>query len=309
MTTRPLTGSLDRTDPALSSEQFSNPTPPTITVMHGRSVTPDREARRRRVLEGLGFVALWVLLGYLVCPNDLTYLLVGIPLTVGFQTLVRRRPLRELWVRDATRFTLDRRGLAIAGVLVAAPVYFGIRAFPSAHWWVTGWYIAAAAGAVGAAFALRATTPMAMLRSAVLPMAVGAGGMAAVLGGIHVATGIPVHVLPVLGTVAKYLAIYFPLTFVIEEVAFRGALDAHINREGEQRGLLSAVFVSALWGFWHLPIATGMGLPLQLAELLAVHILIGVPLSFAWRRTRNLAGPAFAHAAIDAVRNALILGL
>jgi membrane protease YdiL (CAAX protease family) len=148
-----------------------------------------------------------------------------------------------------------------------------------------------------------------MLLSAMLPMTVGAGGMAAVLGGIHVATGTPVHVLAVGGTVAKYLAIYFPLTFVIEEVAFRGALDAHVHHDGEGRGWLLAVFVSALWGLWHLPISTGMALPLLVAELLTVHILIGVPLSFAWRRTRNLSGPAFAHAAIDAVRNALILGL
>lgn len=279
------------------------------TASHDRSTPPARDALRRRVLEGLGFIAVWVTLGYLFCPNDLTYLLLGVPLTIGFQTLVRRRPLRELWVRDATRFTLDRRGLVLAAVLVAAPAYYGVRALPGAHWWLTGWYIAAIVGAVGAAFALRATTPVAMLRSAMLPMAVGAGGMAAVLGGIHVATGTPVHVLVIAGTVAKYLALYFPLTFIIEEVAFRGALDAHVHQDGEARGWLSAVFVSAMWGLWHLPFTTGMALPLLVAELLAVHILIGVPLSLAWRRTRNLSGPAFAHAAIDAVRNAMILGL
>lgn len=83
---------------------------------------------------------------------------------------------------------------------------------------------------------------MAMLLSAMLPMAVGAGG-------IHVATGTPVHVLAVVGTVAKYLAIYFP------------------SRSSSKRSP-----------------------------------------SFAWCRSRNLAGPAFAHAAIDAVRIALLLG-
>ena len=41
----------------------------------------------------------------------------------------------------------------------------------------------------------------------------------------------------------------------------------------------------------------------------AVHIALGVGLSFAWRRTRNLGGPALAHAGIDAVRNATMLGL
>ncbi len=281
-----------------------------ITHAPSRVTPPVRAGRERRVLEGLGFVAVWVVLGYLFCSDDLVYLLVGVPLTIGFQTLVRRRPLRELWVRDSVRFALDRRGLVLAAVLVAAPVYYGVRTLPGANWSLTCWYAAAAAGAVGAAFALRATTPVAMLRSALLPMAVGAGGMAAVLGGIHVATGTPVPVLAVLGTVAKYLALYFPLTFIIEEVAFRGALDAHVHQDGgEGRHWLSAVYVSALWGLWHLPVSTGLPLPLLVTELLAVHVLIGVPLSFAWRRSRNLAGPAFAHAAIDAVRNALLLGL
>lgn len=136
--------------------------PPTT---HDRSAPSERDGRRRRILEGLGFVAAWVALGYLFCPNDLAYLLLGVPLTIGFQALVRRRPLRELWVRDAARFTLDRRGLVLAAALVAAPAYFGVRALPGADGWLTGWYVAAAVGAVGAAFALRATTPVAMLRS------------------------------------------------------------------------------------------------------------------------------------------------
>jgi hypothetical protein len=48
-----------------------------------------------------------------------------------------------------------------------------------------------------------------MLHSAALPIVIGAG-MAVVIGGIHAATGAPVHMLAVLGTVAKYTAIYFP---------------------------------------------------------------------------------------------------
>jgi membrane protease YdiL (CAAX protease family) len=288
---------------------MSTITHPPTKAMHDRSITPARDARRRRVLEGFGFVAVWVALGYLFPLNDETYLLMGVPLTLGFQLLVRRRPLRELWVRDATRFTLDRRGLVLGAVLVVTPAYFGARALPGAHWWLIGWYAAALVGGVLGAFALRATTLVAMLRSAALPMAVGAGGMAVVIGGIHIATGTPVHVLAVLGTVAKYIAIYFPVTFVLEEVAFRGALDAHVHHDGEGRAWQSAVFVSALWGLWHLPISTGMTFPVLIVVLLAVHIFIGVPLSFAWRRSRNLAGPAFAHSAIDAVRNALLLGL
>jgi len=43
--------------------------------------------------------------------------------------------------------------------------------------------------------------------------------------------------------------------------------------------------------------------------LLLVHCAIGVPLTFAWRRTGNLSGPALGHAFVDALRNGLSLGL
>jgi membrane protease YdiL (CAAX protease family) len=39
--------------------------------------------------------------------------------------------------------------------------------------------------------------------------------------------------------------------------------------------------------------------------LVVVHSAIGVSLSFAWRRSGNLALPAAAHALIDGVRNGL----
>ena len=68
-----------------------------------------------------------------------------------------------------------------------------------------------------------------------------------------------------------------------------------MHHEGEGRGWQSALFVSALCGLWRLPIATGMPFPLLIMVLLTVHCFIGIPLSFAWRRSRNLTGAAFAH--------------
>lgn len=82
-----------------------------------------------------------------------------------------------------------------------------------------------------------------------------------------------------------------------------------MHHAGEGRGWQAALFVSALWGLWHLPIATGIPFPVLILVLLTVHCFIGIPLSFAWRRSRNLASASFAHAAIDAVRNAMLLGL
>jgi membrane protease YdiL (CAAX protease family) len=103
--------------------------------------------------------------------------------------------------------------------------------------------------------------------------------------------------------------LYFPATFLLEEVAFRGALDAHVHDDGEGRGWQSAALVSALWGLWHLPVSSGLPLPVQVVELVTVHVALGLPLSFAGRRSRNLAGPALAHAVNDAVRSAAMLGL
>jgi hypothetical protein len=268
-----------------------------------------QRTRSRRLIEGIAFIAVWMTLGYLLPVNELAYLLMGIPLTIAFQTLVRRRPLRELWVADASKFALDRRGMVLAAVLVIAPAYYGSRVLAGGDWTLIGWYGAAVIGAGCAAFALRATSILAMLRSAAVPMAVGVGGMVIVLGGAHVVTGAALALPAMLGTVAKFIALYFPMLFLIEEVAFRGALDAHVHHAGEGRGWQSALLVSAVWGLWHLPISTGTSLPVAIVSVLAVHCLIGIPLSLAWRRSRNLAGVAFAHAAIDAVRNAFMLGL
>ncbi len=268
-------------------------------------------SRRRRAIEGVAFVGIWVAAGYLLPIGDNGYLLLGIPLTIGFQLLVRRRPLRELFAADTTRFALGGQGAAIAAALAVVPGYHAAQALAAGDWTLLGWFLAAMAGAACAAFSLRASSMLAALRSAALPVAVGAGGMATVYGALHIATGTPLPALAAVAAIATYTALYFPATFLLEEVAFRGALDAHVHHEGDGRGWQSAVFVSALWGLWHLPVASGLGLPLPLLvmELVVVHVLIGVPLSIAWRRHRNLAGPALAHAVIDAVRNAFMLGL
>ena len=263
----------------------------------------------RRNLEAVAFVAVWVAAGYLLPVSADAYLLLGIPLTIGFQVLVRRRPLRELFAGNTTRFALDRRGVAMAVVLALVPGFFAVQAATGGEWTLFGWNLAAMAGAVCAAFSLRASSVPAMLRSAALPIAVGSGGMVLTFGILHIATGTPLPVAAAVGALAKYTLLYFPATFLLEEVAFRGALDAHVHHDGDQRGWQSAVFVSALWGLWHLPVASGLPFPLLLLELVGGHVLLGVPLSIAWRRTRNLAGPALAHAVNDAVRNAMMLGL
>jgi membrane protease YdiL (CAAX protease family) len=276
-----------------------------------RLSTPER-ARLRRIAEGFSFIAMWMGLGYLFPMSAEAYLLMGVPLTIAFQVLVRRKRVRELWVRDsgADPFgpsRLSLRDLGVVTALAVAPLCWGLQTVMNgADLSSVGWYAAAIGGAAAAAYALHSTSVSAVVRSAMLPTLVGAVGNVLVVGVVQLATGASIEPAEMLGSVLKWLAIYFPATFVIEEVAFRGALDAHVHELGEGRGWQSAIFVSTLWGLWHLPVSDGMPFPFLVVSLVAWHCLVGVPLSLAWRRSGNLAGPAFAHAAMDAVRNALI---
>jgi len=280
----------------------------TTTTARARTVRPDA-SQRRRAAEAIAFVAVWMAAGYLLPISSDGYLLLGIPLTVAFQLSVRRRPLRELFAPSTSRFAWDGKALAMAAALALLPAVYAVGAVRSHDWVVAGWHLAAAVGAVCAAFALRTGTVLGALRSAALPIAIGATGMALVYSAIHIAAGVPLSAAAAVATVVKYTALYFPATFLIEEVSFRGAIDTHVHVDHGRRGWRSAIFVSALWGLWHQPVSHALPLPLQAVELVVVHVLLGVPLSFAWRRTRNLAGPALAHAANDAVRNAFMLGL
>lgn len=273
------------------------------------SAGPPGASQRRRMMDATAFIAAWVVAGYVLPIGSNGYLLLGIPLTAAFQTLVRRRPLRELYAADPVRPVITRGSLVMALALAVVPGWFAVRAAAGGHWTLLGWYLAAVAGAPCAAYALRAISVRRAVRSAVLPLAVGSGVFAVGLGLLHVISGRPLPVSAALVAVVRYSALYFPASFLLEEVTFRGAIDAHVHHEGDHRDIPSAVFVSTLWGLWHLPVSTGLPFPVQLAELVLVHIVLGVPLSLAWRRNRNLAAPALAHAVNDAVRNAFMLGL
>ena len=147
--------------------------------------SPSGRCQRRRSIEAGTFVAVWVAAGYLLPLNSNGYLLLGIPLTLAFQVLVRRRPLRELFAADTSRFTLDRRGVLLAVTLAVVPGYYAVRSLTQEDWVTAGWYAAATAGAACAAFAIRATTVRSVVRSAALPVAVGASGMTVVYGLLH----------------------------------------------------------------------------------------------------------------------------
>jgi membrane protease YdiL (CAAX protease family) len=102
------------------------------------------------------------------------------------------------------------------------------------------------------------------------------------------------------------LLLYMAVVFAIEEVTFR-MLDSHLHEADLGRGVLSAVFISAAWGLWHMPIVPELTWG-TVGVLLYVHVPYGVALSLFWRRTGNLVIPGLCHALGDAIRNAIIAG-
>lgn len=73
-------------------------------------------------------------------------------------------------------------------------------------------------------------------------------------------------------------------------------------------GWLSAIFISALWGLWHLPAQSaaalsGPQLLSTLVGLLVAQIAGGVPLSYWWRKSGNLTVTGTTPALVDMIRN------
>src|ERR1700742_3528705 len=83
----------------------------------------------RRYVEASAFLTIWVILGLLLKPSVKAYLLLGVPLSLLFQTLVRKRPLADLWVRGATRLRLDHFGYLLVLILASYPLLRLVQQF------------------------------------------------------------------------------------------------------------------------------------------------------------------------------------
>lgn len=274
--------------------------------MTTQTVQAPGTTRARRLVEGTAFVGVWIALGYLLGADANVYLLLGIPLTVAFQLLVRRRPLRELWVRDGERrFHLDRAGIALAVLLAVVPVVTLVQATGAGSWPLGLWAVAAIAGAVPAAWTFRRSRFVTTVLYT-LPTVVIGGALLAVLS--LAVPGGPTDLGAAVGLGLFSVLQYIPAVFVLEEVAFRGALDTHAQRPGERGGIATALFFSAVWGAWHLPIQSAPGIPLwmNLVQVVLVSVVLGLPITYAWRRTGTLAAPGLGHAIYNGMRNAVL---
>lgn len=274
----------------------------------------DRRSRLRRCLEAIALVALLIAIGEIFRPGIITYLLLTIPATAAFQLLVRHRHLQDLWVRDGPKLERRTIGLVVAIALSVVPLITLIRGRFQLD--EVLYLLAAVIGAFVASYALRQGS-RATLRDFALCMAT-AGLIGAVLLVSHEifvetqrwtrgAAGQPSGLVPLkpLFFFQQWL-ILFPVSFLMEEVTFRGALDSHVHHAGERFGVLSAIFVSLLWGLWHLPtLSASLPLAQRIVAVLPLQLAVGPFLSLWWRRSGNLSVTAGTHAFIDALRNAL----
>jgi membrane protease YdiL (CAAX protease family) len=262
----------------------------------------------RRYAECVLYIASWAGLGWLLRVQGEIYLVMGVPITFAFQRFVRRQRLRAMWVISAPPFRLDGKGKVIAIGLAAIPFVSAVMAATARHWASCAWSVCATGGAIPAAYAIRH-----FRRTLIWPL-LACLSINSVIDGLtwtalsvwhvgKIASG-PESIGDRIAIGIIMLLTYIPVVFVMEEVSFRGVLDAHLHRPGEGRGWGSAFFVSALWGLWHLPIAGDISLE-KIGVLLLVHCPFGVVLSLYWRRTGTLVIPGASHAFSDALRDAL----
>ena len=268
----------------------------------------------RNYIEATSLVLIWMAAGWAFHLDANTYLLLGVPLVAFFQLAVRRQGLQRLWARYAVSFRLDRIGGVIALLLIIVPSRaFLVEGLPTRSGSIILWFVCCLAGTVFAAFALRHQSwETARLALPSFAMVIWNGCI--IMAAAALVTGkSPLVTQAGAISILKDFSLYFPVCFVLEEVAFRGAIDSHLfqpSMEPQRRSAwVSAFFVSFLWGIWHLPIVpipNASAFATTLFSVVIVHTTVGVPLSICWRRGGTLVLPAAAHALIDAYRNAVL---
>jgi len=267
------------------------------------------QRQEMRILVAMLAVGIWMAAGWIFHLSPNAYLVVGIPYVFLFQHFVARRPLAELWLRAPSPRGLPFWVLPVAAAFMALPLRFLAMRWDLAGWPVRCWMMGAALGALPLGWAIFNLRAPALRCLALCFATAGVWGVVAFSGfsawhhhGVHFHD----HAWAGFGS---SLALYLPVSFVMEEVFFRGALDSFVQRPGDRDYWLTAAFISVLWGWWHLPITGIKTLP-QLAFLAVFfplfHLPFGVLFSHYWRRSGNLLVPASVHAFIDAFRNVVV---
>lgn len=271
------------------------------TTQSASGVALDRRLVRAVVATLL--VGGYMALGFAFRLSADAYLLVGIPITVAFQLLVVRRPLQSLWLRHAPPMRFTPRSIAAIALLAIAPTMVVARGFRDGDLALVGWGVASMVGAVGAVYTLRALDRDGA-RSTIRTTLITGAVLVAIMVVYRLASGgFSGNLAAAAVGAAVSVATYLPAVFVMEEVFFRGLIDPYLHGSTTEPDRASALYGSALWGIWHLPVAfVALGI-FTIPYLVFVHATIGYFLVTSWRRTGNLAAPGVAHAVIDGLRN------
>jgi len=249
-------------------------------------------------------MAIYIGLGFYFKLNTESYLLLGIPLTTIFQLFVAKQPIYKLWLRDQQKFHLNKLAWTITSIFILYPIYKltidfigGYRA-PER----IGFDLAMLLGAFAAGFCYSNFTKK-TARDFLVCFA------------ITFLLRMSLYFLPFIAGRSlfnpdylrglKSLLTYIPVAFVVEEVIFRGMLDTYIQPDKNPSRIFTALFISLLWGLWHLPLSDDNHSVWFAAAGSMVVSLWGIILSIFWRRTGNLAVPGFSHAFADAIRDSL----
>jgi hypothetical protein len=286
----------------------------------GEASTPiTQTSQLRRMLEATSILGVWMVVGFVLKLEANTYLLLGVPITVGFQLLVRKQPLRAMWVRSAPRLDIARLNVSaklVGLVFAGANLVFLCEYYLTSHSLIFVLYeLVAICGTIPLAYAFHNFTkqmirPLLMCLATTGTVVVGFDTVAYLLRVFELHTAPPVTVDGFLYVWVVSMAQYLPVVFLLEEGWFRGVFDSHIYHLGEKQPNLTALYVSLLWGAWHFPIvytpAVGLvgGITI-LVVLMVFQGLVGYFLSIYWRRTGNLLVPGSVHAFVDSVRNGL----
>ena len=269
---------------------------------------PSSGLRRYAVITGA--VALWMSIGWALHLTAVAYLLLGIPLLLLFQKYIARRPLLEVWFANAGRFALPWWGWFLAAAFMVQPIHKLLR-WQDPGLAVQLWLTCAALGAIPLAWSVVRCTRAQWRQLGLCVLTVGAAGILVLVINYFARSHSTLTATARILEGLRSFVLYVPVCFLIEEVFFRGGLDSYLTRGGTRAPWLSAFYLSALWGWWHLP-TVALRPEHRVAQLVvlalalpAVHCGVGALLSIFWRRSGLLLVPVCAHAFIDAVRNAL----
>ncbi len=254
-----------------------------------------------RYIQVILFVTIYIVIGFVFNLKPQSYLLVGIPLTITFQLFIIRQPLHKLWLRDGEKFHLSKLGWSITLCFIAFPIYKTIELATQDKLTLVNfvYYSATIFGSFGVGYCYSNFTKN-TVKDFLLCI------------GIIALLRISWYFFPFIFGNYKFnpdyiqgimsLLTYIPVAFAVEEVVFRGMLDTYVHQSKKTNGLWSAIFISCLWSIWHLPLSIDQGLG-WIVVLALRACFWGVFLSIFWRRTGNLAVPAFSHAFVDAIRD------